>query len=372
MNSVNRIARTWIIVAVAVALVPVLTFGQHYTQTNLVSDLASMAPTHDAHLKNPWGLTRSPDGSPFWIANNNSGTSTLYNGQGNIIPLVVTVPPPKFTPHAQSAPTGIVFNASSDFQVALGKPAIFIFATEDGTISGWNPDLNDGTHAILKVDNSDEGAPDSAVYKGATTAELNGRRLLYVTNFRSGKVEIYDTHFKSLNLGSDVFDDPEIPIDFAPFNVQNIGSDIFVTYAKQDALRHDPPHGSTGGFVDIFNPAGKLLRRLQNGSWFDAPWGVVWTPRDFGEFSNNILVGNFRSGWIAAFDGFTGQFKGFMLNAKNNSLLFIDGIWSLTFGNNGAAGSSTTLFFTAGINDENDGLFGTLTPVAAELDGDEE
>jgi uncharacterized protein (TIGR03118 family) len=117
-----------------------------------------------------------------------------------------------------------------------------------------------------------------------------------VTNFRSGKVEIYDTHFRSVNLGSDAFDDPEIPIDFAPFNVQNIGSDICVTYAKQDALRHDPPHGSTGGFVDIFNPAGKLLRRLQNDSWFDAPWGVVWTPRAFGEFSNNILVGNFPSG----------------------------------------------------------------------------
>lgn len=382
MKSVNRILRSCSIVAVAIALVPVLTFAQHYTQTNLVSDISGKAPVFDLHLKNPWGLTRSPDGGPWWIANNNSGTSTLYDGSGNPFPpanqggpLIVIVPPPKSTPGALSTPTGIVFNGSSDFELTPqtpGNPAIFIFATEDGTISGWNFNLNDGTHAVLKVDNSDGGAPDSAVYKGATIAELNGRRLLYVTNFRSGKVEIYDSHFKPVHLGEEAFDDDQIPIDFAPFNVQNIGGDLFVTYAKQDALRHDPVHGNGGGFVDIYSPSGKLLKRLQNGPWFDAPWGVVWTPRDFGEFSNNILVGNFRNGWIAAFDGFSGDFKGFMKKEKDNSRIFIDGIWSLTFGNNGLAGPSTTLFFTAGINNENDGLFGTLAPVAAELDGDEE
>src|ERR1700686_365700 len=170
----------------ALSLIPGLTFAQHYKQTNLVSDIMGMAPTHDPSLINPWGLSRSP-GSPWWGANNNSGTSTLYDGSGNIIPAGFIVPPPKSTPHAASTPTGIVFNGSSDFEVASGKPAIFIFVTEDGTISGWNPDLNDGTHAILKVDNSDGGSPDSAVYKGATTAELKNRRFLYVANFRSGK-----------------------------------------------------------------------------------------------------------------------------------------------------------------------------------------
>jgi uncharacterized protein (TIGR03118 family) len=379
MKYYYRLLASWLALCSTLLLAPSFTFAQHYTQTNLVSDISTLAPTLDANLKNPWGLTRSADGGPWWVANNNSGTSTLYDGNGNKFPapadggqLIVIVPPPKSTPGAQSAPTGIVFNGSPDFEITPGNPAIFIFVTEDGTISGWNFNLNDGTHAVLKVDNSDDGAPDGAVYKGATTAELNGKRFLYVTNFRSGKVEVYDSHFKRAHFGEEAFDDDQIPVDFAPFNVQNIGGDLFVTYAKQDALRHDPVHGDGGGFVDIFSPAGKFLRRLQNGPWFNAPWGVVWTPRDFGEFSNSILVGNFRSGWIADFDGFTGEFRGFMKKASSNARVLIDGIWSLTFGNNGLAGPSTTLFFTAGINNETNGLFGTLTPVAAELDADEE
>jgi uncharacterized protein (TIGR03118 family) len=367
-----KMAKSVAVFAFVLSLLPLVASAQHYAQTNLVSDIHGMAPNIDSNLRNPWGLTRSADGSPWWVANNNSGTSTLYDGSGNIIPAVFIVPPPKSTPHAASTPTGIVFNGSSDFEVASGKPAVFIFVTEDGTISGWNPDLNDGTHAILKVDNSDGGSPDSAVYKGATTAELKNRRFLYVANFRSGKVEVYDAHYKSVHFADDAFDDDQIPVDFAPFNVQNIGSDLVVTYAQQDALRHDPVRSNGGGYVDIYSASGKLIKRLQNGPWFDAPWGVVWTPRDFGELSNNILVGNFRSGWIAAFDGFTGEFKGFMKRAKSNSPIFIEGLWSLAFGNNGGAGSSNTLFFTAGINNENDGLFGTLTPIAAELDADEE
>ena len=303
----------------------------------------------------------------------------------------VMVPPPGFAATGtQSAPTGVVFNGSpTDFILDKGTPAgkqaVFIFATEDGTISGWNPAVNipAGSHApsinaVLEVDNSDKGSPNGAVYKGATTADIDGKRFLYVTNFRSGKIEVYDTNFKPVTLGNtrghdsaEAFEDPAIPEGFAPFNVQNIGGSLFVTYAKQDALRHDPVGGAGLGFVDIFSPSGKREGRLQTGQWMNAPWGVVWTPRDFGEFSNTILVGQFRSGWIAAFNGFTHQFIGFVKN-PDDSLLTISGIWSLTFGNNGSAGPSTTLFFTAGINNENDGLFGTLTPVAAEQDGDEE
>jgi uncharacterized protein (TIGR03118 family) len=358
--------------AVLVSLLPSAAFAQHYTQTNLVSNIIGLAPNIDPNLKNPWGLTRSADGSPWWVSNNNSGTSTLYDGSGSIIPAVFIVPPPKGITGRSSTPTGIVFNGSKDFEVAPGSPAIFIFVTEDGTISGWNPTVGDGTHAVLKVDNSDGGAPDSAVYKGATTAEIHAHRFLYVANFRSGKVEVYNSQFKRVHLGEDAFDDDDIPVDFAPFNVQNIGGSIVVTYARQDTLRHDNDEVRGGGYVDIFTASGKLIKRLQHGSWLQAPWGVVWTPRDFGEFSNQILVGNFGSGRIAAFDGFTGEFKGFMLNAANNTPLSIDGLWSLTFGNNGQAGSSTALFFSAGINHENDGLFGTLTPVAGDLDGDEE
>jgi uncharacterized protein (TIGR03118 family) len=370
VKHLNRTVRLSILAAFVFGFLPAATLAQHYTQTNLVSDLSGLAPVTDPNLKNPWGITRSAT-SPWWVANNNSGTSTLYTGTGSIVPLVVVVPPPKSTPDAVSAPTGIVYNGSSNFRVAPGKPAVFIFATEDGTISGWNPGLTDGKHAVLVVDNSDNGSPNGAVYKGATSGDIDGYTVLYFTNFRSGKVEVYNSQFQRIYLEPHAFEDERIPYGYAPFNVQNIGGDIFVTYAKQDAQRHDPVFGNGGGFVNIYNTHGRLLRHLEDG-WFDAPWGVVWTPRDFGHFSNHILVGNFRSGWIGAYDGFTGKFQGFLKNANDDSLIFLDGIWSLTFGNDGKAGPATTLYFTAGLNDENDGLFGTLTPIAAEEEGDVE
>jgi uncharacterized protein (TIGR03118 family) len=407
MQSLSKYAKLSAAFALAAIAVPNITPAQHYTQTNLVSDPSESvgkAPVHDPNLLNPWGLTRS-SGSPWWVGNNNSGTSTLYaiapppatapagtpptaiapnafpdphpdsNGNGINSPFnnFVMVPPPGFAPHTQSAPTGVVFNGSpADFQVAPGKQALFLFSTEDGTISGWNPGV-DVINAIRKVDNSDKGSKNSAVYKGMTSGEIkiDGKvvKVLYVTNFRSARVEVYDTNFSRVRLGDDAFDDDTIPRDYAPFNVQNIGGSIFVTYAQQDQARHDPT-ANGAGFVDIFSTEGKLQGRLETG-WFNAPWGVVWTPRDFGEFSNTILVGNFRSGWIAAFNGFTKKFIGFVRN-PDDSLVTIPGLWSLTFGNNGGAGSSNSLFFTAGGADELHGLFGTLTPVATEQDGDEE
>jgi uncharacterized protein (TIGR03118 family) len=395
MPCLLKCAKLSVALAMATFVVPSISTAQHFTQKNLVSDISQPDNADgskvvvDPNLKNPWGLTRSA-GSPWWVSNNNSGTSTLYNGtgtppkafpdphpdsNGNGIDSpfnnFVMVPPPGFAPGTASTPTGVVFNGSpGDFLVAPGQQALFIFSTEDGTISGWNPQVN-VTNAIPKVDNSDKGSAHGAVYKGMTSGEINGKRFLYVTNFRSARVEVYDTNFHRVHLGEDAFDDDSIPRDFAPFNVQNIGGSLFVTYAKQNADRHDDVAGDGLGFVDIFSPEGKLQGRLEHGDWLNAPWGVVWTPRDFGEFSNVILVGNFGSGWIAAFNGFTKKFIGFMRN-PDNSLVTIDGLWSLTFGNNGGAGSSTTLFFTAGINNEQDGLFGTLTPIAAEQDGDEE
>ena len=389
-------------------LLPSLAQAQHYKQINLVSDVAGMAPTIDPNLKNPWGITRSSgsSGSPWWTANNNSGTSSLFNGSGNPINIFteaggvagnfVIVPPPGFAPAGtQSTPTGIVFNGSAadfllDKGTPAGKPAVFIFATEDGTISGWNPGVNipsggkaPSTNAVLEVDNSDKGSGNGAVYKGMTSGEINGHRFLYVTNFRSGKVEVYDTAFKRVHLGENAFDPDgdedhghddrdggHIPRGFAPFNIQNIGGTLFVTYAKQDAARHDDVAGDGLGFVEIFTTSGKHIGHLQHGSWLNSPWGVVWTTRDFGEFSNAILVGNFGSGRIAAFNGFTYKFMGFVKN-PDDSILSIDGLWSLTFGNDANAGPANTLFFTAGINGEQDGLFGTITPVDG-LDGDEE
>ena len=378
--------------ALSLFLLPAVMQAQHYKQTNLVSDITGMAPVIDPNLKNPWGLTRSPGGSPWWIGNNNSGTSSLFNGSGNPINIFteaggvpgdfVVVPPPGFAPGAQSTPTGVVFNGSpTDFILDKGtpasKPAIFIFVTEDGTISGWNPGANLATgatppsiNAVLEVDNSEKGGPNGAVYKGATSGEINGHRFLYVTNFRKARIEVYDTNFKPVSLGEEAFEAEGIPRGFAPLNIQNIGGTLFVTYAKQDAARHDDVAGDGLGFVEIFTPAGKHIGHLQHGPWFNSPWGVVWTTRDFGEFSNAILVGNFGSGRIAAFNGFTYKFMGFVKN-PDDSILTIDGLWSLTFGNDVNAGPANTLFFTAGINGEQDGLFGTITPVDG-LDGDEE
>jgi uncharacterized protein (TIGR03118 family) len=376
----------------ALALIPAASFAQHYQQTNLVTDLSSGAKfTSDNNLKNPWGLTRSTT-SPWWISDNNAGVSTLYSGDGTKRALIVQIPGPNgttpcpvnapATPDCFTAtPTGIVFNGSGDFDLSPGDAATaaaFIFDTEDGTISAWAG----GPAATLEVDNSANPTPaDGAVYKGLTIGEFKGKRYLYATNFRAGKVEVYDTNFKQVfsleddkdgdRQGSGFFEDERIPKGFAPFNVQNIGNSLFVTYAKQNAEKHDDVAGAGLGYVDVYSTGGKLLTRFEHGPWLNSPWGVVWTPRDFGEFSNDILVGNFGSGQIAAYNGFTGQFIG-MVKDVNNHVLTINGLWGLAFGNSAAAGPYNSLFFTAGINDEADGLFGTLTPVPEELkEGDE-
>lgn len=400
--------RTWKflpVLGLSLFLLPAVTQAQHYKQTNLVSDIPGTAPVTDPNLKNPWGITRSA-GSPWWTGNNNSGTSSLYNGTGGPLNIFteaggaagnfVIVPPPGFAPGASATPTGVVFNGSAaDFHMSKSTPpglqAVFIFVTEDGTISGWNPTANlaaganpPSINAVLQVDNSEKGGPNGAVYKGATSALLNGQHYLYVTNFRKGRVEVYDTNFMRVHLGDDAFDPDgdgdhdhdhdrddhgaeHIPRGFAPFNIQNIGGSLFVTYAKQDPARHDDVAGAGLGFVEIFSPAGKHIGHLEHGSWLNSPWGVVWTTRDFGAFANAILVGNFGSGQIAAFNGFTHKFMGFVKNA-DDSIMTIDGLWSITFGNDANAGLANTLYFTAGPNGEQDGLFGTITPLDG-LDG---
>jgi uncharacterized protein (TIGR03118 family) len=408
-NSASRRMKLSVAVVCTLLLAPVLASAQEYVQTNLVTDLSTSATfTNDTSLKNPWGLTRSVS-SPWWVSDNNAGVATVYDGTG-AKHLTVVIPGPNGTTPCPvggpitptcfvSAPTGMVSNGTSEFDVTPGKPASFIFDTEDGTISAWNG----GTVATLKVDNSaNPTAADGAVYKGLTIGDCKGTPYLYATNFRAGRVEVYDTSFNQVHLSDDCkvdkdvwkhdeesFDDDRIPRGFAPFNIQNIGNSLFVTYAKQDASKHDDVAGAGLGFVDVYSTSGKLLTRFEHGPWLNSPWGVVWAPRDFGEFSNNILVGNFGGGQIAAYDGFTGTFIGLMED-QNSKTLTIDGLWSLTFGNSAVncpttvpvtvpptpkcngAGPYNSLFFTAGPNGENDGLFGTLTPIMAELDeGDE-
>jgi len=361
MNPLIRWARagmrglTTLFSLVLVAVAATVCLAQRYAQTNLVSDLPGMAAFTDSNLVNPWGIALGPT-SPFWISDNGTGLLTLYNGAGSPQALVVTVPPPH-DGMDPSTPTGQVFNGTQDFQVAPGKPGIFIACTEDGTISAWNPGV-DLHQAVLVVDRSKH----KAVYKGLALANIGPNNYLYAANFHSGKIEVFDKNFAKVHLKEDAFEDERLPEHYAPFNVQNVGGKLYVTYAKQAHSKHDEIHGAGLGFVDVFTPSGRLIQRLQHGWWLNAPWGVTLAPATFGKFSNALLVGNFGSGWIAAFNPITGAFLGLMLNTQNDPI-FIDGLWALTFGNGTAAGSMTTLYFTAGINDEQDGLFGSLSPV---------
>jgi len=334
-----------------------------YTQHNLVSDQPGIADRQDPNLVNAWGIDRSPTG-PWWINANETGLSVVYNGSGAAFPvakpLVVTIPA---SGGGTSAPTGIVFNGSQDFQIAAGKPAPFIFATEDGTISGWNPSVN-ATSAVIMFDS--KGA---AVYKGIAAGVLKGANVLFAANFRTGLVDMFDASFKPVTLTTSAFHDPAIPAGYAPFNVQNVGGHIAVAYAQQDPASPDEVDGAGKGYVDIFTTEGTLVLRLHHGPWMNAPWAVTVAPADFGKLGKKFLVGNFGSGEIAAFKD-SGEFQGFMRGTDGKRIV-IDGLWGLAFGNGGTAGAANVLYFAAGPGGEEHGLFGTLT-LAGDKDVDDD
>jgi uncharacterized protein (TIGR03118 family) len=356
--------------------------AQHYARTDLTANSASVsakAANIDANLLNAWGLSRATT-SPWWISDNGAGVSTLSDGAGvpqpttTPQPLVVTIPlpPPDNSSGAAttsegktSTPTGTVFNYTSDFEVAPGKKAIFLFVTEDGTISGWNPTVKP-TEAVIKVNRSGK-----AVYKGCTLVQTEFGTFLYVTNFKSGRIEVYDSKFQRVHALDHSFRNGHLPHDFVPFNIQNIGGSIVVTFAKREPGSNDEEHGPGLGFVAIFDPFGQLIRRLDHGPFLNAPWGVALAPSDFGAFSHRLLIGNFGDGTIHAFNVVSGDFEGTLLDAGGQSLT-VDGLWALSFGSNGPSGSAIELYFTAGPNDENDGLFGKIAPDPAEQKGNNE
>jgi uncharacterized protein (TIGR03118 family) len=330
--------------------------AQGYQQMNLVSDLPGMAARTDPNLVNPWGIAFLPNG-PLWIADNGTGVSTVYQGNGQIFPtplapLVLTIPTPGGT--GTAAPTGVVFNNTVGFAVTPGRPAVFLYATEDGTISGWNPSA-DPTHAILKVNNS-----GPAVYKGL--AVLGNQ--LYAANFRANSVDVFKSDFSS--AGS--FTDPTVPAGFAPFGIQNLGGTLVVTYAKQNGEKHDDVAGPGNGYVDLFNSVSHTFTRLISGgtptSPLNSPWGLAFAPANFGPFSGQLLVGNFGDGRINAFDPRTGAFRG-SLAAPNGQAISIEGLWSLTVGTDPADlfHLRPFVYFTAGIDGEQHGLFGRLQAV---------
>jgi uncharacterized protein (TIGR03118 family) len=337
--------------------------AQQYQQTNLVSDTqAEGTNPADPDLKNPWGIARATT-SDWWVSDNVTGLSTLYDGSGSKQTLIVTIPHTSQT--ATGSPTGIVSNGSNDFAVSQGNPADFIFVSLDGTISGWNPSVN--LHNAIPVV---PGSSDS-VLTGATIAQIGDNLYLYVADLKKGEITVYDASFKPVKLSEKAFRDAHVPRGFAPFNVQNIGNNLYVTYAKQNATKTFVTFGAGLGYVDVFSPDGHFLMQLQHNDSLNAPWGLTLAPSDFGTFSHNLIVGEFGSGWISAFDAVTGQFID-NFKDENNAVIAIDGLWALAFGD-GIPSSDPTdkpanaLFFTAGPNEGKDGLFGTLTPIKTDL-----
>jgi uncharacterized protein (TIGR03118 family) len=373
--------------------------GQHYTQTNLVSNVPGVATVTDPQLTNPWGISRG-SGSPWWVSDNATGLSTLYNGAGAKQSLIVTIPPadPNNKKTPMGTPTGTIFNVSqTDFLLSPNKPAVFLFSTIDGTIAGWNPAVAvtqgaapPSTHAVTVVKTT-----DGSSYTGLTSAFIDGKRYLYAANFTKGRVDVYDNAFQLVKLSKEHFDenssdhdghssdnsfvDESLPRDYVPFNVQAIGNDIVVTYALHEEGSPFETGGPGLGYVDIYSSAGRLLQRLEHGDWLNAPWGVALAPLDFGRFSHDLLIAQRAgggdtqsSGIIAAYDLATGKFDGLLQDASGKPLA-INGIWALSTGNvspnnnDAAAAPAAEVYFTAGPNHGSGGLFGYLTSVPAEL-----
>lgn len=325
----------------ATCLLPVLAGADEYSVTKLVSDVSGLANYTDLDLKNPWGIASSAT-SPLWVSNNASGVATLYNGAGVKQGLVVTIPPPAGGT-SSGTPTGLVFNGGSSFQVGPGNPAHFLFATQDGTISGWNS----GTTAIRKVDNSGS----SASYTGLALGNNGSGDFLYAANFSGGVINVFNSTFAPTTLGGS-FTDPSLPSGYVPFNIQNLNGKLYVTYA---------PQSGTGGIVDVFDLNGNFLSRLAKDGALDSPWGLALSPANFGQYSNALLVANHGDGRINAFDPTSGVLLGTLQDAYGD--IVIDGLWGLIFGNGGSGGDPNLLYFTAGPDGGTHGLFGTVAPV---------
>jgi uncharacterized protein (TIGR03118 family) len=340
-------------------------FAQHYTRTDLTTDSASVsnAPNIDPNLVNAWGIARG-SGSPWWISDNGTGLTTLYDANGLPQSLVVSIPNPT---GGTSAPTGAVFNAfNGAFELAAGQRSIFLFATEDGTISGWNPGVS-LMSTVIKIDHSKAGA----VYKGLAIGMTAGGPRIYVTNFAAGTVEVYDSKFRRINKNVG-FRDEKLPANYAPFGIQNVGGNIVVTFAHRKPGSLDEDHGPGLGYVDVFSLAGQLLLRLQHNSTMNAPWGIAQAPGDFGAFSHRLIISNFGDGFLHAYNAVSCKHEGQLLDA-NGAPIWIDGLWAISFGGNSANnGMLNDLYFTAGPNDEGDGVLGKLSPLSSDQRGNSE
>ncbi|HSX02662.1 MAG TPA: TIGR03118 family protein [Candidatus Saccharimonadia bacterium] len=345
--------------------------GGSYIETKLASDVPGAAAALDPSLVNPWGLSHSPTG-PWWISDNDAGSSSIYTGKGDVVAPAISIPAPDGTAHG-GTPTGNVFNpvaatmpqAFAVKQGAVSGPSSFIFATEDGTIAGWNRSVNSAS-AVVAVNRSaatDTRGDVGAVYKGLAFGSSYGQNYIYATNFRFGTVEMFDQNFHLVKSFTDSRLAADCPLAgqcYAPFGIQTIRGQLYVTFALQGPDKHDDQAGAGHGFVDVFNADGTLQRRLIAGGQLNSPWGVALAPDSFGRFSDHLLVGNFGDGTINAYDVSSGNFDS-KLKDQYGRAIQADGLWALAFGNDGAAGRQNELFFTAGLSDEAHGLFGKIT-----------
>jgi uncharacterized protein (TIGR03118 family) len=327
---------------------------QAYSHHRLVSDGNVPADFTDANLRNGWGVAFNPNG-PVWVADNETGKSTLYDGAGKVQPLVVTIPGVGGEP---GTPTGIVFAGGNDFVVSMGTvsgPARFIFVTEDGTIAGWAPNVN--LTAAITVPTP----AHNASYKGLALSGDGTTHLLYAADFRNNRVDVFDGNFKPV-MKAGAFMDPRLPKGFAPFGIQAINGDIYVSYAKQDAEGEDEVAGPGLGFIDVYSPDGELLGRFASRGALNAPWGMALAPLSFGDFGGALLVGNFGDGTINAFSPRSGRWLG-ALRDQHQRRIHAEGIWGMAFGNGILGQKTNALYYAAGPNDEENGVYGVIQPV---------
>jgi uncharacterized protein (TIGR03118 family) len=333
----------------AIALLSLPAAAQKVNVTYLTSDITNAATNLDPNLADSWGMSISPT-SPRWVSDRKTGLATLYDGNGVPQSLVVTIPPASGS--GTGSPTGTVYNPTSDFMIHM-QTTPFLFCTLDGTISGWYT----GTTAFIAVNNNSSGA----IYTGMALASAGGANYIYVANINAGAIEAYDGSYHPHSFGSNAFMDTSLPTGYTPFNIQLVGSNLLVSYAKQNSSRTFVVPGPGNGYVDVYDTSGNLLLRMQHNLYMNAPWGLVQAPASFSGLSNDLLIGQFGSGAITAYNLTTGAWIGNVLDV--NDLAFkIDGLWALGFGNGSGGGPTSTLYFTAGPFKGNHGIFGSMTP----------
>lgn len=322
-----------------------------FAQVNLVADQPGQAALTDPNLVNAWGLSHGPN-TPLWVSDNGADVTTLYTAGAGGAGIAHAGLPTVSIPGG--APTGQTFNDTSGFVVpGTGQPALFIFAGEHGDLSAWNRAASPITSAVAV------GQVPGGVFKGMALVHSPFGPLLLVADFHNGRIDVFDSSFTQLP-GDEVFRDPRLPSGFAPFNVAEVGNEVLVSYAKQDAAGEDDVAGAGNGFVDVYTDYGAFERRLSNHRVLNSPWGMVIAPASFGEFAGDLLVGNFGDGRIHAFDLRSGEFEGTLRGAQHRPIT-IDGLWGLIQGDP-SAGGADALWFSAGPNDEANGLLGLLQP----------